>query len=102
MQDRVAAPPIQRDAVLHLVREMEPAVAEEVGVDPFARGVLVTKIGGGPAQMVGLQPGDIVRAVNGRKVESVADLAGAVTQPQPVWQLTIERNGQLVTATVRG
>ena len=51
---------------------------------------------------VGLRPGDIVRQVNGRKIESVRDLADAVSTPAPTWQVTIERNGQPVTATFRG
>ncbi|MDB5436880.1 MAG: serine protease, partial [Phenylobacterium sp.] len=84
------------------VVNLSPAVAEEVGLDPFGRaGVLVLKTAAGPAQQVGLQPGDIIRAVNGRDIKSVSDLTSAVVAPAPVWQFTIERNGREVTATVR-
>ncbi|HEX2818082.1 MAG TPA: PDZ domain-containing protein, partial [Phenylobacterium sp.] len=81
---------------------LSPAVAEEIGLDPFAKvGVMVTKAAEGAARQLGVQPGDIIRAVNGREIKSVHDLTNAVVAPAPVWQFTIERNGQQVTATVR-
>jgi S1-C subfamily serine protease len=49
----------------------------------------------------GLRPGDIVRQVNGRKIETVRDLAVAAGTAAPAWQVTIERNGQQITATFR-
>ena len=85
------------------VVNLSPAVADELGLDMFAgKGVLVSKLGQGGAMNVGLRPGDIVRLVNGRKIESVRDLAEAVSKPAPTWQVTIERGGQQVTATFRG
>ena len=48
-----------------------------------------------------MQPGDIIRAVNGRDIKSVHDLTNAVVVPAPVWQFTIERNGRELTATVQ-
>jgi Do/DeqQ family serine protease len=83
------------------VVNLSPAVAEEVGVDPFgAGGVIVLKTAAGPAQQLGLRAGDIIRAVNGRDIKSVRDLTTAVVVPAQVWQLTIERNGRQVTTTV--
>jgi S1-C subfamily serine protease len=84
------------------VVNLSPAVAEELGLDPFSGpAVLVSKIAGGPAAQVGLRPGDLIRAVNGRSIKTVRDLSGAVAAPAPVWQVTIERDGQQVTATFR-
>jgi S1-C subfamily serine protease len=84
------------------VVNLSPAVAEEVGLDPFSRqGVLVLKTDAGAAQQVGLRPGDIIRAVNGRAIHTTGDLSGAVAAPASAWQLTIERNGQQVTTTIR-
>jgi S1-C subfamily serine protease len=71
-----------------------------VGLDPFGRsGVLVTKTSEGRAQQVGVQAGDIIRAVNGRDIKSVSDLSNAVVTPVRLWQVTIERNGRQLTAT---
>jgi len=81
------------------VVNLSPAVADELGVDAFGQGVMVTKIAGGPAAAVGLQPGDIVRSVNGRRIQSVGDLVAATARPAGSWQVTIERGGQQITAT---
>jgi Do/DeqQ family serine protease len=84
------------------VVNMSPAVADEMGLDLFAGpGVVLTGVSPGFAQNAGLRRGDIVRAVNGRAVSSVRDLAGAVAVDARIWQVTIERNGQPITATFR-
>jgi len=83
------------------VVNLSPAVAEEVGIDPFGKaGVMVTKTADGAAHRLGMQPGDIIRAVNGRNIKTVTDLTSAVVVPARVWQFTIERNGRELTATV--
>jgi Do/DeqQ family serine protease len=84
------------------VVNLSPAVAEEIGVDPFGqKGVMVLKTGGGAAQQVGLRPGDIIRQVNGRQIKTTGDLAGAVAQPARVWQLVVERGGQQIAVTLQ-
>lgn len=86
------------------VVNISPAVADELGLDIFSGpGVLVARIdGGGFARGIGLRRGDIIRAVNGRKIDSVRDLADVVGTPQRAWQVTILRDGREVTATFRG
>ncbi|WP_411287722.1 Do family serine endopeptidase [Phenylobacterium sp.] len=82
------------------VVNLSPAVADELGVDPYGPpGVLVTGITRGLALNVGLRPGDRVREVNGVKITTVRALADLIAQPQRTWRVTIERNGQTVTAT---
>lgn len=84
------------------VVNLSPAVADETGVDPFlGPGVMVAGIGRGFAMNAGLRPGDMIREVNGRKISSVSDLAAAVAQGGSAWQVTIERNGQTITAQFR-
>ena len=83
------------------VVNLSPAVADQLGVDTFGRGVLVTRIAGGLAAQVGLQPGDIVRTVNGQQIQSVRDLVQATARQAPAWQVTIERGGQQISATFR-
>lgn len=84
------------------VVNLSPAVADELGLDVFGGpGVLVTNIGRGFAMNAGLRQGDLIRAVNGRRIESVRDLVGAVRVAAPAWQVTIERGGQQITATFR-
>jgi len=83
------------------VANLSPALAEELGVDAFNRGVMVIRVAGGPAAAVGLRPGDIIRAVNGQRIESTRDLVAAAARPARAWQVTIERGGQQITATFR-
>lgn len=84
------------------VINLSPAAADQLGLDPFlGRGVLVTNIGRGFAMNAGLRPGDMIRRVNGRDVNSVRDLMGAVSGGDRQWQITIERAGQEITANFR-
>lgn len=84
------------------VVNLSPAVAEELGIDPFAgSGVLVTNISRGFAMNAGLRPGDLVRKVNGREIGSVRELTGVLGSGGGQWQVTIERNGQEITANFR-
>jgi Do/DeqQ family serine protease len=78
------------------VINLSPAAASDLGADPFATGVLITKAVGVSAQ-AGFRPGDLVRSINGRPVETVRALATAVATAQR-WRITIERGGEEVTA----
>ena len=86
------------------VINLSPAAAAQNGVDPFAgQGVLISAVAaGGVAQRIGLQPGDMVRALNGRQIANTRDLAALLAQPARGWSITIERGGRMITANVRG
>ena len=86
------------------VVNLSPAVADQLGMDPFAgsHGVMITKITGGLAANVGLRPGDLVREVNGHTLTTVGDLKAALTgQDSGVWSLVIVREGQVIDAQFR-
>ncbi|MDX9996690.1 MAG: Do family serine endopeptidase [Phenylobacterium sp.] len=84
------------------VVNLSPAVAAELGVDPFSGpGVLVTGIRGGFSRSTGIRPGDFIRSVNGRRIESVADLAAAAASGVRAWQVVIQRGSQEATLTFR-
>jgi Do/DeqQ family serine protease len=84
------------------VVNLSPAVADELGVDPFAgQGVLITGVGAGFAQQAGFKPGDFIRAVNGREVRSVRELTAALAQNARAWRVTIERAGRRITGDFR-
>ncbi len=86
----------------HIVN-LSPAVADEIGVDPFdaPKGVMVYSIDGDQsyAAGIGLQPGDIIKSVNGRTITTTADMQSVVDSGARHWQITIMRNGQQITAT---
>lgn len=75
---------------------LSPAAADEYGLDPFAKGVVLTKVGGIAAQQ-GFRPGDIVRAVNGARTPTVSALIPALQATS--WRITIDRAGREITAT---
>jgi Do/DeqQ family serine protease len=85
----------------HVVN-LSPAVADELGIDPFdaPRGVMISSLDSGEtyAATVGLQPGDIIREVNGRQVNTTADLQAIINSGARGWRVTIQRGGQLITA----
>ncbi|MFC3076870.1 Do family serine endopeptidase [Phenylobacterium terrae] len=84
------------------VVNLSPAVADELGVDPFSGpGVLVTAIRGGLSRNTGIRPGDFIRAVNGRPIGSVRDLAAAAASGARVWEVVVRRGGQEATLSFR-
>ena len=83
------------------VVNLSPAVASQNGADPFAAGVLVTKVDAGFAQTIGLQPGDIIREINGQKIASTGELAAAMQAGGHDWSLSIQRGARLITARFR-
>jgi len=48
---------------------------------------------------IGLRPGDIIKSVNGRVINTTADLDAATKTGARRWQISIMRNGQMITAT---
>jgi S1-C subfamily serine protease len=84
------------------VVNLSPAVAEDLGVDPFAaRGVMISGIGRGFALNAGLRPGDLIRSVNGRQIQTTRDLAAAAAGASDTWRVTIVRGGEEISATFR-
>ncbi|WP_304186415.1 Do family serine endopeptidase [Phenylobacterium aquaticum] len=84
------------------VVNVSPAVADELGIDPFAaKGVMVINIGRGFAMNAGLRPGDVIKRVNGRDIATVGELTGALSAGGGQWQVTIVREGQEITGNFR-
>ncbi len=89
------------------VAELSPALAEELGLDPFKfnKGMLVYSVPARSiARNVGFQPQDIIREVNGVATNTAKDLEKAISQteknPQAQWRLAIERNGQRIETSL--
>ena len=85
------------------VVNLSPAVADELGLDPFAAGsgVLIAKVEDGVAANLGLQPGDLIKQVNGKPITSTAQLQSVLAAGGPTWRITLVRNGQVMNAQVR-
>ena len=79
------------------VVNLSPAVAEQLGADPFVTGVLLTEVNGIAAR-TGFRRGDLVRAINGRDIANTRDLVAATAQPLGSWRVVIERDGRRIVA----
>ncbi|MDE1901901.1 MAG: Do family serine endopeptidase, partial [Alphaproteobacteria bacterium] len=85
------------------IANLSPAVMEELNLhqggdmDESMRGVVVVAVAdNSPAAATGLQPGDIVASIGGRKIAAVADALAALKQPAHSWRFTIMRGGNRI------
>jgi S1-C subfamily serine protease len=82
------------------VTPMSPALAEELGLDPFKydSGIMIyTMSPRSYARRVGFQPGDVVKEINGTTVRTPKEFEAAVKRAESgdgTWRLAIERNGE--------
>jgi len=86
------------------VANLSPAVALEIGMDDDTReGVVVLDVQPKTAAArLGLKRGDIVVAVNDKKVKSVAQLAKILAASRGTWRLSVEREGKMFNLAIQG
>jgi serine protease Do len=85
------------------VANMNPALAEELGLESADPGVTITALRRGSiANRLQLQPGDIVLKVNRQPINRVADLRAVLAEPAERWDITIRRAGQSLTMSIGG
>lgn len=80
-----------------VVADLTPALADRIGADPMAGGVILTSVSGRSyAAAAGFRPGDVVRSLNGQEVTSSRQLQQMIEGTQRGWDIVILRNGQEV------
>jgi serine protease Do len=79
------------------LRPLAPQERREVGVE----GGLLVEDAQGPAALAGVQPGDVLLAVNGAKVESVEQLRALLGKSTTSLALLIQRDGSQIFVPVR-
>ena len=85
------------------VMNLSPAVLDELSLTAPSHGVVVTDVAQGSiAQDVGLRKGDVLVAVNGKKISATRELERVAAELSDVWDLTILRDGQLIRTQVGG
>jgi serine protease Do len=78
------------------VANLSPAFNEENGVDPMLRGVAISKTTRGSlASRARFRSGDIIIAVNDRKVERVRDLQRELDRAGRSWIIEVNRGGRI-------
>ncbi len=84
-----------------VIANLNPAQADELGLDTALRGVVVTGVKDGTlASRLGLEPGDIIASLNRHPIDSVRQFKEALASGGP-WTFGIKRGGQLFSVTVR-
>ena len=78
------------------LRPLERAELRSVGVD---HGLLVEQASG-PARMAGIEPGDVLLALNGKPVEKVEQVRDALRNKPKQVALLVSRNGQQIFVPV--
>ncbi len=80
------------------VATLSPALADEKGLDPFAKGLIVTAVAQASlAERSGFQIGDLILEVNNEPIDSIAALERKLGTGQPA-PVTIVRGGNSITA----
>ena len=86
-----------------VVRNLSPAVAQELGMENALTGVVVVKVN--PSSMaarLGVRVGDIVRRINNEEVRDTASLQSLSEQRFRLWRLEIERDGRIIKTVISG
>jgi len=89
---------IDAEAVLGgaLIANLSPAVAQQIGVSASRQGVIVLDVARRTrAQANGVRKGDLVLAINGKEVSTVAEVVEITSkQSRRGWQVVLERGGR--------
>ena len=85
------------------VANISPAVADEMHLDAGTDGVVMTEIAdGSTAANVGFQKGDIIQAVNNKRIAMTGDLDKVSREQARLWRITLLRGGQQINVTLGG
>jgi S1-C subfamily serine protease len=57
---------------------------------------------GSAAQVLGFQPGDVIVAVQGQKIDNVIEAEKLLSTRQRVWQLSVKRGNRVLQLQVPG
>jgi serine protease Do len=85
------------------IQDVNAQLAESFGLDR-PRGALVSSVEKeGPAAKAGLQPGDVILAVNGKAIERYGELSGAIAAMKPGSDVSLDvwRGGKKQTFNVK-
>jgi serine protease DegQ len=85
------------------VQDMTPELAESFSLKSAEGALIAGVLKGGPAEIGGIRPGDILLAVNGKKVSDSASLLNLIAELQPgeAAQLTVARKQQSLDLRIK-
>jgi Do/DeqQ family serine protease len=78
-----------------LVANLSPAVSQRIKLSGNKQGVVVLNVQrGSPAAANRIQPGDIIREINGETISRVADIEPLIAEDSRRWIFVVERQGR--------
>lgn len=84
------------------VGHLSPRLAQRLGMNSQARGVAIIEIAGNsPAAGFGLRPRDIIREVNGERIDTAEKLQEMASARTRFWRFSIERDGRTINQVLR-
>ncbi len=84
------------------VGNLSPALAEELGMEMMAEGVVVVRVRrGSPAHRSRLRPNDVLVALNDKEIKSVAALKRMLRGNRAEWHFVLRRGQKLLNLVVR-
>ena len=86
------------------VQDLTPELVESLNLKPLQQGALIAGVlKGGPADLGGIRPGDVLLAVNGQPVADSSSLLNliAALKPDQHVELTVSRNKQSLSLKIR-
>ena len=85
------------------IANLNPALADEIGLDTTELGVVVTAIANGSfAQQFNLRPGDVLVSLNDHALTNVEEVRSLLAATNPPWQIAVRRGDKILTVSVRG
>jgi serine protease Do len=102
MEQIVARGRVVRPALgVQMVGQIDPETARAYNL-PVTYGVVVTPVTGSPAEKAGIKAGDIVVAIDGKKIETQSDLRRELFRKKPGDTVSVEvvREGKRLTFSV--
>ncbi len=85
------------------VETVTAALAQELGLQFAARGVLVRAVASGsPADEMGIRAGDLILNINGQDTLEAAAFGELVNDRPRSWRLVLQRGGRILRAEVAG
>jgi serine protease DegQ len=70
-------------------RDLTPEIAQQLGVSASSGVVILDVVDNGPAAKAGMQPGDVITAINGKQVSSVEDFLATLRPLSPGQTVTV-------------
>lgn len=86
------------------VVNMSPALAEEMGFDPFTSGVVISAVSRGSlSSRYRFRPGDIFLNIMGEEITDTSQLQDVLLDNDGIrsWSLTLDRGGQISKSSIR-